>query len=145
VKTAFDGEGASQYGGRWNSKGTRAVYTSSSLALAALEMIVNSGPNELIGDFAAISVHIPENLPRTSVSLKELPRAWRNYPAPNELQVMGDQWSQSGATAVLEVPSVVVPFEKNVILNPAHADFARVRIGNPVAFEFDPRLHVPRK
>jgi RES domain-containing protein len=118
----------------------RAVYTAESLALAALEMLVSVNPTELVTRFVAIAAFIPDDLARTVLRPEELPRDWRAYPAPQELQRRGDDWLRGAATAVLAVPSAIIPFETNFILNPAHPDFARVRIGEPLPFEFDPRL-----
>ena len=142
VSSAFDGEGASKFGARWNSKGVRVVYTSESLALAALEMIVHVNPSDLVARFIAIAADIPDDLPRTVLRPEELPKHWRDYPAPQELQRRGDEWARGASTAVLEVPSAVIPVERNFVLNPAHADFARLTLAPPLPFEFDPRLGI---
>ncbi len=137
---AFDGEGASRTRNRWNSKGVRIVYTSSSLALAALEVLVHANPTELVGPFIAVSADIPDDVRVKRLPPADLPKNWRTYPAPAELQRIGDDWVKSAGTAALEVPSAVIPLEWNVLLNPAHSEFARVRIRVPIPFEFDPRL-----
>ncbi len=140
ASTAFDGEGAARSGQRWNSRGVRVVYTAESLALAALEVLVHSNPSELVASFVAVSAEIPEALTRRELRDSDLPPDWRNYPAPPHLRALGDAWAKALESAVLEVPSVVIPSESNFLLNPAHEGFARIRINPPVPFTFDPRL-----
>jgi RES domain-containing protein len=139
VRMAFSGEGARRYGGRWNSKGIAVVYTAESQSLAALEILVHAESPELLQDYVAIPVSIdPEFIARVDISA--LPKDWRAYPAAHAVRAMGDDWVARGASAVLRVPSVVIPSESNFLLNPAHRDFAKLKIGEPAAFEFDPRF-----
>jgi RES domain-containing protein len=69
-----------------------------------------------------------------------LPAGWMEYPAPSALEEIGDQWAAEQRSAILQVPSVVVPAELNFILNPQHPLFAQVAVGPPTPFRFDPRL-----
>jgi len=136
---AFDGEGARIEGGRWNSPGTPVVYTSQSAALAALEMLVHLGH----GSTLLAYVLIPCTFDKAVVSRldpKRLPKNWRSYPAPSSLQLLGDQWIKSGASAVLEVPSALIATESNYLLNPRHQRFADIRVEPPQPFAFDLRL-----
>lgn len=137
---AFDGEGARRSGGRWNLPGTAVVYTSATLSLAALEMLVHFDAEEAPADLVAIPVAFPERLAIREVHVDALPAGWQSFPAPPELQEMGTAWARELATAVLSVPSAIVPHERNFVLNPAHRDFARFAIGQPEPFTFDPRL-----
>jgi RES domain-containing protein len=136
---SFDGEGARLYGGRWNSPGTALVYTAESEALAALELLVHLRAPQLLASYVAIPADfddaLVEVLPATI-----LPSGWRRFPAPLALQRIGDRWAAEGRSAVLRVPSAVVPRESNYMLNPAHGAFARVAVGRPAPFEFDGRL-----
>ncbi|HEY7446673.1 MAG TPA: RES domain-containing protein [Vicinamibacterales bacterium] len=139
---AFDGEGARIEGGRWNSPGTAVVYTSQSAALAALELLVHLGR----GPSLLAYVLIPCMFDKAYVSLldrRRLPRNWRSYPAPPELQLLGDEWARDGTSAVLEVPSAVIETDSNYLLNPRHRDFQGVRVMHPQPFEFDLRLLKP--
>jgi RES domain-containing protein len=138
--TAFSGEGARLYGGRWHRRGTRVVYTSESRALAALEQLVHLGRSPLPPGFVCFAVDIPDALRVPRIEPHELPAHWYRNPAPPELADLGTRWVASGRSAALQVPSAVVRGEHNVLLNPAHADFARLRIGRPQPFELDPRL-----
>ncbi len=139
--TAFDGEGARRQGGRWNSEGTPVVYTASTLSLAALELIVHADVEDLPSGYVAIPVDIPRSVRLEAVEFGALPRHWRRIaPCPRECQALGDAWVASKRTAVLTVPSVVVPVERNYLLNPAHPDFRKLAIGKPENFSIDARL-----
>lgn len=137
---AFDGEGTRRFGSRWVPKGLPAVYTSATLSLAALELFVHTDPDLAPKDLLAISTDIPDDLPVRELALSDLPRTWREIPAPAELQELGRSWIVEGKAAVLSVPSVVVTTERNYVLNPAHAGFPRIHIGEPHEFSFDPRM-----
>ena len=136
----FDGEGARRYGGRWNHTGTSVVYTSGSLSLAALELFVHVDIDTAPGDLVAIQVDIPDTVTIETVKIESLPRDWRRYPAPEALKDIGTAWASKASTAILAVPSAVIPEERNYLLNPAHRDFKRIRLHKPVAFRFDPRM-----
>ena len=139
--TAYSGEGARLESGRWHLAGYRVVYTSASAALAALETFVHTASDLLPRtSYVAISADIPEDVPIVRLTVADLPTDWDAIPAPPALRVRGTQWLQAGQTAVLAVPSVVVPFEWNYLLNPLHRDFATIRIGSPQLYRFDPRL-----
>jgi RES domain-containing protein len=136
--TAFDGEGARRFGGRWNSKGP-IVYTAGSRALAVLEMLVHLENSDLLKHYRLI----PVTLDRTFVEVPDpetLLANWKRRPAPAGVRAWGDAWVAAGKSAVLEVPSVVIPGETNYLLNPRHADFPAITIGAPEPYRFDPRL-----
>jgi RES domain-containing protein len=141
AKNALDGEGAYRYGGRWNSRGVRVVYLSSSPALAALEVLVNADAQLLLAvPYVAIAVEFDESLVTRP---ERLPKNWRDDPPPKSAARIGDDWVVSAASLLLEVPSAVIPFERNYLLNPAHPAMGSLRIGKPQAFSFDPRLLRP--
>ncbi len=140
VHAAFDGEGARLYGGRWNRRGTAVVYASESLALAALELLVHAEPALLPDDLVSVAADVPDALGVESVAARELPRDWRRHPAPEALAERGTEWARSGRTAVLAVPSALVPRERNFLLNPAHPDFKKIRPHGPEPFALDARL-----
>jgi RES domain-containing protein len=138
--TAFNGEGARRVGGRWNSRGHGMVYTSGTLSLAALEVFVHMEVEDALAMLACIRVEVPVEVKIDYLDMAQLPVDWRNIPAPAVLAEMGDRWFKSGATAILAVPSVVIPVEYNYLVNPLHSDFAKFRLDSPQPFEFDPRL-----
>lgn len=141
--SAFTGEGARLYGGRWNTAGTAIIYTAQSQALAALEMLVHLDSPAMLQKYLLIEASFDDSFV-ADLDRASLPKNWRADPPPIEVQVLGDDWAAGKASAVLRVPSVIVPGESNFLLNPGHPDFRKVRIGKPVVFEFDRRLVVGR-
>jgi RES domain-containing protein len=139
ARAAFTGEGARLYGGRWNSAGVALVYTAESQSLAALEMVVHLDSPELLHTYVVFEVGIDESLV-AQVELSQLPRNWRTDPPPKKVREVGDAWAAAGTSAVLQVPSAILPAEHNFLLNPRHRDFPRLMIGKPSPFQFDPRL-----
>jgi RES domain-containing protein len=137
--TAFTGEGARLFGGRWNNKGVAVVYTSQSLALAALEMLVHLHADLVLARYQVAAVTFDSEIV-LPLDPGQLPRNWRADPPPARLRRIGDQWVAGGASAVLRVPSAVIDTEFNFLLNPAHPDFAKLIIGKPQNFKFDRRL-----
>lgn len=138
--TAFDGEGAFRFGGRWNSRGTRIIYTAGSLSLAALEMLVHLDDDSMLFQYSYIPAQIPADLIVKVEDFRALPKDWSDSPTPIAVQKIGDDWAKSGISAVLEVPTSIIPLEKNYLLNPAHSDFAKIIIGTSDKFVFDERL-----
>ena len=136
--TAFDGEGAREYGGRWNSPGKRVVYTSGSVALALLEMLVHVD-SSLLSSYLVIPARFDDSAV-SAVDALSLPDDWRTHPAPFTLRQIGDKWLESLSSPVLKVPSAIVPDEQNYLLNPDHPHFSKISIGDPVQFEIDLRL-----
>ena len=139
---AFSGEGAARYGGRWNSLGMPAMYAAGSLSLAVLEVLVHVDTDLLSNDFVAFAVDIPEELPSESIILDELPKNWRDEYPPEYCCQLGNQWLQAGTTAILWVPSAIVPNETIALLNPRHQDFGQLVIHPAESFQFD---HRPRR
>jgi RES domain-containing protein len=141
LASAWDGEGARQTGGRWNSVGTAVVYTSATLSLALTETLVHI-PAGVLPAYTAIPIEFDETLV-TILEPKDVPTDWNINPPPASTQAFGDAWVSAARSAVLRVPSVVVPVEFNYVLNPNHPDLARAQIGAPMAFPFDQRLIRP--
>ena len=137
---AFDGEGARRYGSRWTPRGVPAVFMSATLSLAALERFVHTDIDLEPADLVAIPVEISDEIAIESMDLSQLPADWRTLPPPPTLTVIGDKWFRASQTAVLSVPSVVIPHERNFVLNPIHRDFAKLAIGRPEPFTFDARM-----
>lgn len=137
--TAFDGEGARQNGGRWNSVGVRVAYASQSAALACLEVMVGLQKSSLLSAYSLLSARVDEA--RVEILPAEaLPENWRNHPPAPESQAIGDRWVAEQRSLVLRVPSAIIDGEYNYLLNPAHRDFKTVTISAPVPFAIDPRL-----
>jgi len=136
---AARGEGARLYGGRWNSRGVRVVYASSSLALAAMEMFVHLEPNLEPHDLISIEGQIPEAVKIERLDVNKLPADWQET-RDESLQEFGDEWVRAGRTVALVVPSAVIRREWNVLLNPAHSSFQKIKFRDPEPFAFDARM-----
>ena len=136
--SAFSGEGARLYGGRWNPKGYAVIYTAESQSLALLEMMVQDDP--LRARYVLIPAQLPAGLGMKRVAQSELPEDWRTMGARDALQTIGRAWLEAGTSAVLAVPSAVVPAERNYLLNPRHPGFSRIVLGEPQSLDTDVRL-----
>ena len=144
AKTAYigdlSGSGPRLYGGRWNPKGIGVIYTSESRALAALEFFVHLSRTVIPPGLSLASIEIPDKASRKEITMEELPRNWRSYPAPLELADIGASWIRSKKSLLLRLPSVIMPPEKNVLINPAHPEMTGVRIIEVEPYSPDPRL-----
>lgn len=139
LASAFDGEGARQFPGRWNHRGTPMVYTAGALSLAALELLVNIDVEQLLGTYMSIPVTFEDDLCK-HITPNQLPADWASHPIPSTTRDIGTAWAQSKASPVLAVPSAVVHIETNFLLNPLHPEFTKIRIGSAETFAYDSRL-----
>jgi len=137
--TAFDGEGARLYGGRWNSRGLPVIYTAASPALAVLELLVHLGSSVVLPAYVTIACTFDEGIV-LRLDRERLPTDWRSSPALPQLAQLGDAWLKDGTSAVLEVPNAIIPAESNYLINPRHPAFASIDIDEPQRFELDLRL-----
>lgn len=137
--TAFSGNGAAEFPGRWNSLGQKVVYVASSQALAALEMLAHVEDRSYLrrAQFVVIAVDIPDALVQIP---KRLPSGWAHSPPLRVSQKLGDRFLAAASMPALRVPSAVVPEEFNYLLNPLHREFSQLVLGRPEKFRFDPRL-----
>jgi RES domain-containing protein len=136
--TAFSGEGANKAGGRWNSRGVAVVYTSESESLAALETLVHIGTGSRIR-YKIIRLDFDDAMVESLV-LSALPSNWQSEPPGPATKQLGDAWAKEARSAILAVPSAIIPSALNYILNPTHPDFSKIVISKPKDFAFDPRL-----
>jgi RES domain-containing protein len=136
---ALSGEGARRYGGRWNSRGAPVVYAASSLSLATLELLVHVDPDLVPDDLLAYEIHVPDDLGRDVVGHRDLLSDWREPENPH-CKTIGDSWLAEGRVPLLLVPSVIVPEEINVLINPVHPDAGRVTVVSDRPYVFDSRL-----
>lgn len=138
--SSFDGNGAAREGGRWNSAGVRVIYASGNLAMASLEKYVHL-PKPVPAAMRFVRFRVDFN----GVAVKQLkpadlPANWTVSPVPPETQNLGDEWIASNETAVLAVPSSIIPDEWNFLLNPAHPDFKKLTIHPPEEFIYNDRV-----
>ncbi len=133
------GEGARLAGGRWNSRGIPAIYTSESRALCALEVAVHLPLKLAPKDYCLSVMEIPASLifqPDNEL----LPDRWNHIPHTDASQKYGDAFLQSNQYMALRVPSAIVPEEYNVIINPRHPEISTIKIHDVLSFPFDERL-----
>lgn len=141
AEDAFSGKGAEKFGGRWNSVGSRCVYTAGSESLSILEILVQRKRKG-----TAIEGYKLFQLPLNEADIERfdtgrLPENWRDYPGSEETKEIGDRWLEESRKLALALPSAVVPRESIYLLNPKHKGFERVAgKAKPLKFEFDSRL-----
>ena len=133
------GIGAKTVGGRWNPKGVAILYTSTSISLSVLEVLVHLPAAYLPRDMAMATIRIPDqDIPE--VSTEDLPEHWNVHPPNRNVQEFLIGWIQSRQSLAIKLPSVIVPTEYNCIINPMHPDFPTVVLENSQPFSFDSRL-----
>lgn len=135
----LSGEGATQAGGRWNSVGTRIIYTSSSRALCTAELAVHLPLGILPTDYAIASIEVPGNAIH-ELDKKELPSDWNSLPPANTTRKIGDDFIQDGRHLCLRVPSAVVEGDHNYLLNPVHPMMSEIKILSVEPYRFNKRL-----
>lgn len=138
--SAMTGTGSALTQGRWHRKGTHMVYTASSIALAMLEILVQS--SDVPFPVAVIRVDVPDELIQ-DVDAATLPQGWDRD--RRHAQPVGMAWFTSRDSVGLRVPSVVIPLENNLLLNPEHPAFSRVRHEWVDLLDIDARLRGARQ
>ena len=136
------GAGAAQAGGRWNQKGLPVVYCAELRALSVLECVVHLV--RLPVNYWLTIIKIPEGVEIESVDPRLLPQGWRGEETLSATRQIGSDWLSSARTAVLRVPSVVIPEEHNYLLNPRHSAYRHIVFREPEPFRFDARLRPAR-
>lgn len=146
LRTALSGDGASLYGGRWNSIGTPIVYTSSSLSLAALERFVHAPRVDHAASFFAVGFDLGPDILGEMNQPKPLPADWRAPEPGAGSQAWGDAWTAAGIAAC-RVPSALLPLdlfdpmqEFNVLLNPSHPLILALKPVVQLPYAFDARM-----
>lgn len=134
----FSGRGSLLASGRWHWAGVPMIYCADSRALAILETLVHARKDQIPSDYVFYEIEIEDS----AIEFAEpasLPHNWRAV-EPGETRDWGTGWLKSQRSAAMLVPSVVVPQERNLLLNPEHSGFSRIRISGPYQFQFDTRL-----
>lgn len=134
------GAGARITGGRWNSKGVPVVYCSTSIALAILETVHGLCSGTLPFNRYLVRIDIPDALWATRQILDLPPGGWDAIPAGMSSRAAGNGWIAARKSALLMVPSVIVPGEYNVLLNPRHADAGAIAASTVKRWIYDPRF-----
>lgn len=131
---------ASGNAARWNSKGNFVIYTAESRALACLENMVHRsgvGSNAL---YRVMLINVPDKLKIETLDVSKLKKDWHAIQNYYYCQAIGDKWLHAGTSVALKVPSSVIKKEFNYLLNPAHADFKKIKLEGVEYFDFDDRI-----
>nr|WKN34401.1 RES family NAD+ phosphorylase [Tunicatimonas sp. TK19036] len=123
----LQGTGGLYVAGRWHQKGTRVLYTSSSVSLAKLEVLANS-VGKIPRSLALITLEFPDDAPMQRVSVDQLPVNWQQYPYPTQLSQHTEAWLKDGASWIVQVPSAQSPTEYNYLFNPQHPMHHQLKI-----------------
>ncbi|MGB7393806.1 MAG: RES domain-containing protein [Pricia sp.] len=139
---SLSGIGAERFGGRWNNKGTRVVYTAASRALAMAETAVQPNFDILPDRYHIAEIEVPDNLPIYTINLKSIFNGgeWTSPQALSLTKSWGTFVLSRKKYPVIKAPSVVVRGDFNYLLNPYHPDFDRIKVVDIEPFLFDERL-----
>ncbi|MGH7820690.1 MAG: RES family NAD+ phosphorylase [Candidatus Binatia bacterium] len=133
------GVGAREEGGRWNRPGTAVIYAGPTIAIAALEKFVHLA-GVMPADLALVRIELPDGHSAERPELANLPNDWNALPPGPASIEFGTKWARENRSLVLYVPSVLVPEERNALLNPGHPEFAGVKMTVELEFRYDPRM-----
>lgn len=139
-KHDLSGTGSKLYGGRWNSVGLNAIYTTENISLAILEILVHIKKYNRPLDYHLLSINIPDTIKPAFISKEKLKKNWKDDAAYT--QFIGDEFLKEKQSLILKVPSVIIDQENNFIINPAHSDSSKIKIISTKLFEFDKRLYL---
>lgn len=118
----------------------RIGYASEHQSLAMLEYFVHLDKDDPPDDLVLAVAEIPDDLSRRKVEISDLPANWRDAAAPPELARFGDEFAETREHSLLLVPSVLAPSENNCLINPAHSDYARIKVLELEPLRYDPRM-----
>lgn len=131
---------ASGRSNRWNYEGEKVIYTACSRSLACLENVVHSSGEALGQRFSVMVIYIPDNISMEVIRLDHLPMDWNKTVRSESCKNLGSIWIKRGGSLLLQVPSAIVPDEKNYLINPNHKEFSKVKIIDHQEFHFDQRI-----
>lgn len=136
----LSGKGAALKGARWNSIGVELIYSASNRSLAMAEVAVHFTLGTLPSDYMMISIFIPDDISLQKLNVSDLPTDWNIFPHPSTTQAIGDKFIADNKFCVLQIPSAVTQGDYNLLINPNHPDFKRIKIIHMDKFPFDKRI-----
>jgi Uncharacterized conserved protein len=136
----LSGKGAALKGARWNSIGVELIYTASNRSLAMAEVAVHFTLATLPKDYVMVTIHVPDDVQICECQMADLPPNWKNFPHPASTQRFGDEFVAENKFCILKIPSVVTQGDFNLLINPNHVDFNKIRIVGTEKFPFDERI-----
>lgn len=137
-KEDLSGEGAALYGARWNSVGTKMLYTAGSISLAVLEALVhlkerNFPPNQYL-----LKISVAGTIDPIEITNEKIKADWKKDLAYSRW--IGDEFSKNNESLIMKIPSAVIQEEGNFIINPLHKDFKKIKLVSTEKLELDKRL-----
>jgi len=136
----LSGKGAALKGARWNSVGVEMIYTAGNRSLAMAEVAVHFTLATLPSDYMMLTIFIPDNISLEKAAISTLPADWNVFPHPASTQSIGDRFILNAKSCVLQVPSAVTKGDYNLLINPNHPEFKRIKILETEKFPFDERI-----
>jgi RES domain-containing protein len=133
----LSGKGAASKGARWNSVGVELIYTAANRSLAMAEVAVHFTLATLPVDYVLITIFIPDDISLQKLSVTDLPVEWNTFPHPASTQAVGDQFVTENKYCVLQIPSAVTQGDYNLLINPNHPGFKKIKIISIEKFPFD--------
>lgn len=138
--TPLSGKGSAIKGARWNSIGIELIYTAKNRSLAMAEVAVHFTLATMPVDYVMITIDIPDDIEIKQLVVADLPIAWKDFPHPRATQKIGDDFVNENRYCILIIPSVVTQGDYNVLINPNHKDFSKIKITRIDKFPFDKRI-----
>ena len=136
----LSGKGAALKGARWNSIGVEVIYTAQNRSLAMAEVVVHLTLATLPDDYMMLTIEIPDNLKIKTIDESLLASDWKNFPYSITTQRIGDAFVLENEFCLLKIPSVITQGDYNLLINPNHKDFQKIKIKEIVKFPFDNRI-----
>jgi RES domain-containing protein len=136
----LSGKGAAIKGARWNSTGVELIYAANNRSLAMAEVAVHFTLATLPDDYEMTTISIPDDIETRIISEKDLPADWKNFPHPSSTQKIGDDFVLENKYCILKIPSVITQGDFNILINPNHKDFKKIKIIKTEKFPFDKRV-----
>jgi RES domain-containing protein len=136
----LSGKGAAIKGARWNSAGVELIYTASNRSLAMAEVAVHLTLATIPDDYVMVKIYVPDDISTRKLTTSDLPVDWNVFPFPSSTQAIGDKFVSDNNHCVLQIPSVVTQGDYNLLINPHHLEFRKIRILVIEKFPFDKRI-----
>ena len=136
----LSGKGAAMKGARWNSVGVEIIYTASNRSLAMAEVAVHLTLATIPADYMMLTIYLPDDISLQKLTNEDLPVNWNAFPHPNSTQAIGDKFVSENKYGVLQIPSVVTQGDYNLLINPYHSEFLKIKIIEMESFPFDKRI-----
>ncbi len=138
--STLSGKGAAIKGARWNSVGTEIVYTASNRSLAMAEVAVHLTLATIPDDYVILTIFLPDDISLQKFTEKDLPPDWNVFPNPPSTQSVGDKFISDNKYCILQIPSAVTKGDYNLLINPHHKEFSKIKIVKTEKFPFDRRI-----